>query len=86
MTLREAISAADEMKPNAFSAAVKTRWLCEAEGKVQTEVLLEGVDEVRQYAWPDDADTELLAPAPFDKLYPAYLLAMIDFGSGEYEL
>ena len=86
MTLREAIAAADEVKPNAFSASVKTRWLNEAEGKVQLEVLLREIGDVVRYSWPDDADTELLAPTPFDKLYPAYLQAMIDFGNGEYEL
>ena len=85
MTLREALAAVDAVKPNAFSDADKTRWLSEAEGKVALEVLLLALEEVPVYAWPGDADTELLAPAPFDKLYPAYLAAMIDFANGEYD-
>ena len=85
MTVSEAIAAVDAVKPNAFTNADKTRWVNEAEGKVALEVLLTPLDEVPVYAWPDDADGELLAPAPFDKLYPAYLAAMIDFANGEYD-
>ena len=85
MTLQEAIQAADAVKPNAFSEAAKTRWLNEAEGKVQLEVQLRPTEDLRFYAWPGDASETLLAAPPHDKLYPAYLAAMIDFANGDYD-
>ena len=85
MTLQEAIQAADAVKPNGFSPADKTRWLNEAEGKVQPEVQLTEPEDLRFYAWPTDAPETLLAAPPFDKLYPAYLCAMIDFSNGDYD-
>ena len=85
MTLTEAISAADAVKPNAFDAATKSRWLSDVEGDVQLRVLLTDPDELTRYVWPDDADTALLAAPPHDRLYVAYLLAMIDFSNGDLD-
>ena len=85
MTVTEAIAYADAVKPNAFSDSDKLRWLNEAEGKVQVEVQLVDPEELVIYALPADADETLLAAPPFDKLYPAYLAAMIDFANGEYD-
>ena len=45
-------------------------------------------DEVRafvQYALPEDEETQLLAPAPYDGLYWKHLCAMIDYVNGEYD-
>ena len=38
-----------------------------------------------QYALPDDDETILLAPAPYDGLYWKHLCAMIDYANGEYD-
>ena len=84
MTLGKIISETDAVKPNSFSAALKTAWLNECEGMVQTEILLVDSEEVRTYSWPDDENTELLAAPPHGKVYRAYLTAMIDFANGEY--
>lgn len=84
MKLSELLAAVDEIKPNAFSPAAKTTWINEAEGYVQTDIFLLAPAETRQYVWPEDAETELLAAAPHHKLYWAYLSAMIDFANGEY--
>ena len=84
MRIAEVLRLADSVKPNAFSEEAKLSWLNEAEGLVQTEVMLLATDEVIVYRWPEDAETELLVKPPHDKLYTAYLYAMIDFANGEY--
>lgn len=83
MTLREAIERADRIKPNDISIQAKVEWLNEAEGLVQTEVLLTAAEEIIFYS-PEELDYELLVEPPHDKLYPAYLEAKIDFANGEY--
>lgn len=82
--LGDIIARVDEIKPNAFSPEAKTEWLNECEGLVQTEVFLFAPVEIIRYRWPADRDKPLLAAAPHDKLYWAYLAAMIDFANGEY--
>ena len=84
MRIAEVLRLADSVKPNDFSEEAKLSWLNEAEGLVQTEVMLLATDEVIVYRWPEDAETELLVKPPHDKLYTAYLYAMIDFANGEY--
>lgn len=83
-TLKSVIDYVDEIKPNAFSNEVKTKWLNECEGLVQTEVLLWASEEIITYQYDADKGKELLAQPPHDKIYWAYLTAMIDFANGEY--
>lgn len=83
-TLKSVIDYVDEIKPNAFSNEAKTKWLNECEGLVQTEVLLWASEEIITYQYGADKDKELLAQPPHDKIYWAYLTAMIDFANGEY--
>ena len=84
MTLSDVIALVDEIKPNAFSPEAKTAWINEVEGLVQTEVWLTAVEEVVHYDYTVDAGAELLVHTPHDKIYWAYLSAMIDFAQGEY--
>ena len=83
-TLKSVIEMVDEIKPNAFSNEAMTQWLNECEGLVQTEVLLFASEEIITYHYDADKDKELLAQPPHDKIYWAYLTAMIDFANGEY--
>ena len=85
MTVNEAIAAADAVKPNAYDSAAKLRWLNEVEGRVRVQIHLTDPEDLTPYALPADGTEALLAPAPFDKLYPAYLEAMIDYANGEYD-
>ena len=85
MTLAQIIEQVDEIKPNAFSDDAKTIWINEAEGLVQTEVFLFNTVDVVQYNYAEDKDKPLLVDPPHDKLYRAYLSAMIDFANGEYD-
>lgn len=84
MTIGEVLEFVDDIKPNAFTTGQKLQWLNEAEGMVQTEVLLRDISEITVYTEEDIEDTLLVRP-PHDKLYIAYLNAMIDFANGEYE-
>lgn len=84
MTISQIIASVDELRPNAFSAAQKTLWLSEAEGMVQTDIMLLEPCEVIAYSYERDKDAEPLVGAPHDKLYRSYLCAMIDFYHAEY--
>ena len=79
-TLQGVLELIDDIKPNAFSDEVKTAWVNEVEGLVQTEVFLLAVEDVVQYQWPADSGATLLAKPPHDKIYWVYLSAMVDFG------
>lgn len=85
MTLKTLIDLVDELKPNAISNTVKTHWVNEAEGLVQTEVFLLAIEEIVSYTYATDQNTELLVEPPHDKLYIPYLAAQIDFYHKEYE-
>ena len=84
MTLSDVISSVDEIKPNAFSNEMKTKWINEVEGMVQTQVFLMVPMGLVQYTYDRDKDSILLVDPPHDKLYPAYLEAKIDYANGEY--
>lgn len=84
MVLKDLIDYVDEIKPNAFSDNTKTAWVNEAEGLVQTEVFLWASEQIITYDYETDKDKTLLVKPPHDKLYWAYLAAMIDFANGEY--
>lgn len=86
MKLREAIERVDEIKPNAFSSAVKTDWINALEGRIAADVLLLAPAEVKQlrYTYPEDQNTELLIDPPHDDIYTLWLAAKIDEANGEY--
>lgn len=86
MKLLALISKIDATKPNSFTLAEKIGWVNEVEGLVQTEILL--LDPTQFVIYPSllpvGYDPELLAKFPYDKIYWAYLCAMVDFCNGEY--
>lgn len=85
MTLKQVIDHVDSVKPNAFTYDQKTRWINEIEGQVQTEVFLFSWDNITQYDWESNQNTELFVKAPYDSIYDYYLQAAIDFHNGEYD-
>lgn len=85
MKLKDVISRVDGMKPNAFSNEVKVGWVNELENMVQTEIFLLAPEEMVEYTWEKNAESELLVKTPYSKLYWIYLSAMIDFTHGEYK-
>ena len=84
-TLKEIITLADELNPNAFSNDVKASWVSEAEHTVLSEIHCLAPGEI-QDLFPYEAhknDRLTLAPGD-DKIYVLYLQAMIDFSNKEY--
>ncbi len=89
MTVTEAIAAGDAMRPgNPYSAAQKRAWLTALDGRIWLEVQQKSPDELPVYPAPGAGETEttaLLAPPPYDLLYPAYLAAQVDLADMEWE-
>lgn len=82
MKPNKAIEKVDRLKPNSYSEEDKLGWINELDGMVQRLVIQ--ADEIKQYAYPDDLDKELLIPAPFDDCYTLFLEAKIDYYNREY--
>lgn len=87
MTVLEAITELDNIKPNNYSQAQKIRWLSRLDGRIRAEIIdaHEGEDGAA-FAGYDEESTAavLLAPAPYDDLYLRWLEAQIDFANNEY--
>lgn len=88
MTIIQAISTTDEMKPNAMSATLKYKYLTEIEQLVHDEVLMRHVHPPEQetkpvYTEDTDDDTELLVPDPYSMLYVYWLMSKIDIQTQE---
>mgnify|MGYP007087040490 CR=1 FL=1 len=85
MTIKEAIEFADEVKPNAFSTAVKVKWLEQLDGHIAAEELCMSPVDLESLRYSEDKlDVELLIDRPYDDLYPMWLAAKIDLANGEY--
>lgn len=82
MTPQKAIETIDNMRPNAYGDELKLSWLNTLDGMVKRLVFQE--EEAKPYVYPDDMDSELLIPHPFDSLYTLYLESMIDYANREY--
>ena len=85
MTIRNVIDSVNGIKPHAFNDDTLTMWINEAEGMVQTDVMLINTLDVIKYTYDENADTDLLVKPPYDKIYVYYLAAMIDFANNEYQ-
>ena len=88
MTVNEAIMMVDKGKPNKLSEEEKYRWLSEIDGMIVRELIDTHEDSPLSghfagYHSPDDADTQLIAPFPYDQLYRWYLESQIDLGNME---
>lgn len=81
MTMGEFVRRTDELKPNAYSLGQKAAWLGEMEAQIWTEILLQPAGD-----WDSvtHAQRRLLLPEVWQRLYSAYLAAMIDLANGEY--
>ena len=88
MKIIEAINRIDSLKRNTYSQPDKVAWLSEVEFDVVNNVINthEG-DEITfsGYDGSTDLQTELLIPAPYDKVYLLWMEAQIDYYNGEYE-
>ena len=91
MTVGEAMERVEELRPGCrIAACTRQRWLCEVDGMMREKFFRPSNADDREgvgadLAWRDGLQDEdmLLAPAPFDSLYPYYLCAKIDAALGE---
>ena len=88
MKIIEAINRIDSLKHNTYTQNDKVSWLSEVEFDVVNNVINthEG-EEITFTGYDDSTDlqTELLIPAPYDKVYLLWMEAQIDYYNGEYE-
>lgn len=84
MTINEAIAKVDGLCPNAYTEAQKVAWLSEVDGRVALDISKVTTAPVA-YAWPDDGDTALLVPFPYDNMYELYVISKINFHNGEFD-
>lgn len=90
MTVNDAISYVDEIRPNHYPDGMKVKWLSTVEGIIYNEILKthklnegEEVIEFEGYTEDTNMDTELLVKEPYVDVYTNYLLSMIDYSNGE---
>lgn len=88
MTISEAITKIDSLKPNGYSQTDKISWLSLADGMIKNNIIdtHEGGEGVTFNGYDDDTplDTELIVKAPYDELYVSWLSSKIDYFNGEY--
>ena len=84
--IRDIITRVDDIKPNAFTEQTKLAWIGELDGRIAADVMLMGIEDIRQmeYVHPDALEVEPLVGFPHDGIYEQYLCAKIDYANGEY--
>ena len=82
-TLQQALTSIDAICPNAWDETAKLLWLNECESMIQTRILGTAPEQCITYDADTDRSTKLLVPAPFDRLYVYYVIAMCDYAAHE---
>ena len=89
MTVQEASTLCDSLVHNTYTRAEKLGWLQTLEGLIATGILAgrQDLEEPEPPVFTQDTpgDTQLLAKAPFDRVYLHYLAAQIHCCNGELE-
>ena len=88
MTIIEAISSLNEVKPNSYSQTEKIKWLSRLDGMIKSEIIdtHEGGENITFSGYDENVDlsTPLLVPHPYDEIYIRYLEMQIDYANNEY--
>lgn len=79
MTIQKLINKVQEEKPNSFQTKKLLEYINEIEADVAEQLNI----DTPEYA-EEDNEEELLAPAPYDRLYVSYLKSQIDYANEEY--
>ena len=86
MTLREAITLADALAPNAVARELKIHWLSELDGRVEQEVHSpDKASGFKGYTPETSEDTVLKIPYPYDSIYPIWIKMHVDRVNGEMQ-
>ena len=90
MTILQALTQADRLRPNEIDAEQKLRWLSTLDGQIHRELLESYQTQSLPFSGYDAqtelCTTQLLVPFPYDDLYLRYLVMRIDLEQGELEL
>lgn len=81
-TPNKIIEYVDGIKVNSYGEEEKFHWICDLDGMVKRIVMQQ--DEGVNYKYPNDMDSQLLIPAPFEGIYAKYIIAMIDLNNKEF--
>ena len=88
MTINEAITRLDSLKPNGYTLSDKIVWLSIVDGMIKNNIIdtHEGGEAVTFNGYTDDTplDTELIVKAPYDELYLSWLSSKVDYFNGEF--
>ena len=90
MTLEQALSLTDEMKPNMMDRATKIRFLTEIEQLIHEEILMkhehtEEEETVPEYDSDTDQGTVLIVKDPYSMVYVYWLMTKIDLQNLEMD-
>lgn len=88
MTLQEAITKADDLKPNQYKYPVKVGWISDIDGTIWNEIISHREHDPQMHWDPygenTDPSIKLLAEDPYSELYIYYICAMVDWYNGEF--
>ena len=82
MTVGEAMTRVERLRPDAYGEEIMAGWLSELDGKYRLSLERKAGTA---YCWPADAGTVLFAPYPHDIVYELYLVCLIDWHNREIE-
>lgn len=87
MTVMEAISQTDRLRPNQYPSEEKMRWLDRLEKRIWKDILLRYDAQAQEPEILDysDPDRELTAEAPYDEMYIHWLCAQMALFEEEFE-
>lgn len=87
MTIQEAIRGIDVLAHNTGSPGEKIQLLSELDSRIVSEIFMPLGNKVDFSGYDNDTpmDTELLAPAPYSKMYVQWLEAQMHYANGEYD-
>lgn len=83
MKVERLIATLDAIKTNQVNDDTKILWINEVEGRVTCEIFKSPIDEV---AFVTAGYEELTVPEPYSRVYILYLIAMIAFVEGDFDL
>jgi hypothetical protein len=88
MTIIEAITRLDALKPNSYTQMDKILWLSNLDWNIKAGIIdtHEGGSDIvfNGYDQTTPIDTKLLVSAPYDEMYIKWLEAQIDYNNAEY--
>lgn len=82
ITLSQALTRAEQLRPGLCDPEILTAWLEELDGKLAVELFQ---TPPPAYRYPEDCDTPLLVPKPYHNVYELYLTAMHDLRDRDIE-